>query len=98
MNLSSDFDQRVVLFARDAAWSPCSAPGVERRMLGRASRANSMGEQGTNGRSRTWPVAAVARAATAGCGGRLISTGGAAAILAEFAAIIGTDRAALDSA
>ena len=49
MNLNSDFDQRVVLFARDAAWSPSSAPGLERRMLGRASRANSLGVQGTKG-------------------------------------------------
>jgi len=49
MNLNCHFDQRVVLFARDASWSPSSAPGVERRMLDRSSRANSKGGQGTNG-------------------------------------------------
>lgn len=35
MNLNSDFQQRVVLFARDAAWTPSPLPGVERRMLDR---------------------------------------------------------------
>ena len=35
MNLNSDFDQRVVLLARDATWSFSPAPGVERRMLDR---------------------------------------------------------------
>jgi hypothetical protein len=49
------------------------------------------------GRSPTRPVAGFAGAATAGYAGRPISTGSAAAVLAEFA-IIGTDRAALDPA
>jgi anti-sigma factor ChrR (cupin superfamily) len=35
MNLNSAFDQRVVLFTRDATWSLSPAPGVERRMLDR---------------------------------------------------------------
>ena len=97
MNLSSDFDQRVVLIARDAAWSPSSAPGVERWMLDRARRSTVIACRAPTGRSPTRPVAGLARAATAGGSGRHISTGGAAAIQAEFA-IIGTDRVALDSA
>jgi anti-sigma factor ChrR (cupin superfamily) len=35
MNLNSDFEQRVVLFARDVVWTPSPLPGVERRMLDR---------------------------------------------------------------
>ena len=97
MNLSSDFDRRVVLFARNATLPPCSAPGLERRMPGRASRANSLDMQGTDGSITDLERCGIPRAATAGCGGRPISTGEAAAILAEFA-IIGTDRAAPDSA
>jgi anti-sigma factor ChrR (cupin superfamily) len=35
MDLNSDFDRRVVLFAGDAAWSASPLPGVERRLLDR---------------------------------------------------------------
>jgi anti-sigma factor ChrR (cupin superfamily) len=35
VDLNSDFDRRVVLFARDATWSASPLPGVERRMLDR---------------------------------------------------------------
>lgn len=46
MNLNSDFERRVVLFARDAVWTPSPRPGVERRMLervgGEVARATSI--------------------------------------------------------
>jgi anti-sigma factor ChrR (cupin superfamily) len=46
MNFNSDFDRRVVLFARDAIWSASPLPGVERRMLdrvgGEVARATSI--------------------------------------------------------
>jgi anti-sigma factor ChrR (cupin superfamily) len=35
MNLNSDFDERIVQYARDAAWTPSPLPGVDRRMLDR---------------------------------------------------------------
>jgi len=35
MDLNSDFDQRVVQYARDAVWSASPLPGVSRRMLDR---------------------------------------------------------------
>jgi anti-sigma factor ChrR (cupin superfamily) len=35
MDLNSDFDQRVVQYARDAVWSAAPLPGVSRRMLDR---------------------------------------------------------------
>ncbi|HUY02187.1 MAG TPA: cupin domain-containing protein [Rhodocyclaceae bacterium] len=46
MDLNSDFDQRVVCSAHDAAWSASPLPGVERRMLdrigGEVARATSI--------------------------------------------------------
>src|SRR5487761_2409392 len=46
MDFNSDFDQRVVLHASDAAWSASPLPGVERRMLdrvgGEVARATSV--------------------------------------------------------
>ncbi len=46
MELNSDFDLRVVQYARDALWTPSPLPGVERRMLdrvgGEVARATSI--------------------------------------------------------
>lgn len=46
MNLNSDFERRVVLFGRDAAWMPSPLAGVERRLLdrvgGEVARATSI--------------------------------------------------------
>jgi anti-sigma factor ChrR (cupin superfamily) len=46
MELNSDFDLRIVQYARDALWTPSPLPGVERRMLdrigGEVARATSI--------------------------------------------------------
>jgi hypothetical protein len=97
MNLNSDFDR-----------GGCSLPAMPRG-LPPQRRASSGGCSAGQAVQTVWRAGQQrvdhglgrlresARAAPAGCAGRLISTGGAAAILAEFA-IIGTDRAGLDPA
>ena len=69
-------------------------PPLTSGTLARVARRRRGSTWGTG--SRTWPVAGLARAATAGYAGRRISTGGAAAMLTAEFDIIGTDRAVLD--